>query len=922
LRFFYSTVLILFASFAWGQNYSISTIAGSGLTLGDGGAATAAKFGAVSAVAAGRDGSLYIADPIFHQVRKVTPNGQISIFAGGPVRGFGGDGGFATSAMLDTPTALVVTASGTVFIGDSGNHRVRAVTPYGFIQTVAGNGQVPASPSAAPVYAGEGGAATSAPLNTIAGLGFDSNGSLLIADSGNNRIFRVSGTGLITTVAGNATTAAAPADQPALAATLLTPTGVAGDVFGNVYFSELMTGTVWKIDSTGKMTRLIGAGSTMGYPLTAPLGLGSDNAYNLYIIEPRRVSLYTMPTPINPVASIQPIAGDPTQTVTSGTGDGGPPLAAGMNPRSVAAGTNGTLYIADSMQTASFSNRVRVILNNVINTFAGGNVPTGKGDKGPATAAELYFPQGIAVDPKGTVYIADTGDNKVRAVGTDGNINATAAINTPDGLGIDTNGNLYVTDGKLVWQVSAAGAASTFAGGGTSTQEGVPPQSALLTQAGSVAVDGQNDVFVNQLARVSEISSSTQLMNTVAGNGAAGYSGDNGPATAAQIGVAAGVAADSSGNLYIADGASGRIRKVDSTGNITTVAGGGTSKADGVSATTAALNNPVAVAVDGAGNLYIAEYGGNRIRMVNAAAGTIQTIAGNGTQGFSGDHAVATNASLNGPADVKVDGQGNVYIADSMNSSIRKLTLLTVLPTPAISGIVNGASFLNGPVAPGERVAISGTDLGPNSTVMFDSFAAPVVSSSFTSTTAVVPYEVSGQTTSQVTVTTNGVTSAAFQVQIAASAPGIFTLTGIGQGPAYAYGGDGNYNSHDNPAVAGTDVWILCTGEGLENPALATGVPVGQSPPSPVLPVTAAVAGQMAQVDGAYAVPGTIGLFLVGVLIPDNAITGDGVSVVIQVGNALSQNSAYISVQSGSNSGDDSGSDIRRLKIPPIRLPF
>ncbi len=168
---------------------------------------------------------------------------------------------------------------------------------------------------------------------------------------------------------------------------------------------------------------------------------------------------------------------------------------------------------------------------------------------------------------------------------------------------------------------------------------------------------------------------------------------------------------------------------------------------------------PLGVAVDSTGNLYIAEYGGDRVRVVDTS-GNIHTIAGNGLEGFLGDGGLSTNASLNGPTDVKVDAKGNVYIADSLNSSIRKLTPIAAVPTPQITTITNSGSFVTGPVAPGERIILTGTALGPNSTVMFDNNPAPVLTSSLTSTMVVVPYEISGQSTSQVTVTTGGATSA------------------------------------------------------------------------------------------------------------------------------------------------------------------
>ena len=565
---------------------------------------------------------------------------------------------------------------------------------------------------------GEGGPATAAPLNQISGLAFASNSDLIISDAGNNRIFRVS-SGMITTMAGNATAPASLTAQPAKSATLGGPTGVAADLYGNIYFSELDTDVVRMIDVKGNLTVLIGTGSPNGpiasgsplsYPLVQPIGMASDSLSNMYIMEAGRISMYTPFSPASGApAKVQAIAGNLAQKVTSGTGDNGPPLSAAMNPRSVAVDSQQNIYLADSLPALNFNNRVRVISNNIITTFAGGNVPTGAGDKGAATSAQLYFPQAVATGPQGTIYIADTSDNRIRAVTPDGTINtvagtgtggttgnqgpATAAnINQPAGITLDSNGNLYFTDSILIRQVSPTGIINQFAGGGSSAQAGVPAQTALLTQTGSLAVDSRNNIYVDQLALVTEISAGNQLISPVAGNGLPGYSGDNGTATAAQISGAASVAVDASGNLYIADGANGRIREVDSTGNIRTIAGGGVSNADGVLATAALLNVPSAVAVDSAGNLYIAESGGNRIRFIGLD-GTIHTIAGNSLQGFTGDGSLATNASLNTPTDIKVDAQGNVYIADSLNSSIRKLTPLASLPTPAITTISNAGSI-------------------------------------------------------------------------------------------------------------------------------------------------------------------------------------------------------------------------------------
>jgi uncharacterized protein (TIGR03437 family) len=261
---------------------------------------------------------------------------------------------------------------------------------------------------------------------------------------------------------------------------------------------------------------------------------------------------------------------------------------------------------------------------------------------------------------------------------------------------------------------------------------------------------------------------------------------------------------------------------------------------------------------------------------------------------------------LNGPTDVKVDAQGNIYVADSLNSVIRRLTPSSAAPSPVITTAINSASLSGGPVAPGERVVLTGSALGPNSKVWFGNVAAPVISSTFSSAQVVVPYEVSGQATVQVTITTDDVASVPFAVQIAPSAPGVFTVSGNGQGQAIAFGEDGLPNSPENPAGSGSILSVLCTGAGLISPSVATGVPIPTTTPSPVLPVTATVRGVQAEVDQAYSIPGTIGQFVVDLRVPDSIAQDDNASVVIMVGDAVTQVDATVAVREGEDSNSDS----------------
>jgi hypothetical protein len=211
--------------------------------------------------------------------------------------------------------------------------------------------------------------------------------------------------------------------------------------------------------------------------------------------------------------------------------------------------------------------------------------------------------------------------------------------------------------------------------------DGGPATGASLSTPTGVATDAAGNLFIadNYNYRIRKVAVGTGVITTVAGNGSFGYAGDGGPATSASLASPSGVAVDAAGNLFIADLGNNRIRMVTAgTGIITTVAGNGNPgfAGDGAAATGASLNYPSGVAVDAAGNLYIADQGNNRIRMVTAGTGVITTVAGNGVQGFGGDGGPATSASLYGPIGTATDPAGNMFIADQLNERIRKVTAL------------------------------------------------------------------------------------------------------------------------------------------------------------------------------------------------------------------------------------------------------
>jgi sugar lactone lactonase YvrE len=285
---------------------------------------------------------------------------------------------------------------------------------------------------------------------------------------------------------------------------------------------------------------------------------------------------------------------------------------------------------------------------NTITTVAGTGWGGFGGDGGPATASWLYYPKGIAIDSSGNIFIADSGNNRIRKVSS-----STGAISTVAGTG----GAVYNGDNRLA-------------------------TTATLFSPSDVAVDGAGNLYIadTQNHRVRNVNATTGMITTVAGLSTSGYSGDGGPATAAMLDYPYGVALDGVGNLYIAEFSNHRVRRVSAaTGVITTVAGTGVDSfsGDGGLATAAGLSHPAGVALDPDGNLYITDSGNYRVRRVDAVTGVITTFAGGGST-FPGDGGLATSAKLNMPAKVALDGAGNLYISGIGNyCRVRKVTAST-----------------------------------------------------------------------------------------------------------------------------------------------------------------------------------------------------------------------------------------------------
>ena len=356
--------------------------------------------------------------------------------------------------------------------------------------------------------------------------------------------------------------------------------------------------------------------------------------------------------------------------------DGGPATQAALdNPAGLAFDGSGNLYIADWG-----NERVRKVdgQTGMITTVAGTGEKGFSGDGGPKRF-DFSLPSGMRIRGSvGSVVIANG----------DGGPATQARLAPPAGVAIDGAGNLYIADvnfGHVRKVDGQTGVITTVAGKGKSgsSGDGGPATQAALDDPSGLAIDGSGNLYIADTGndRVRRVDAATGLITTVAGTGEEGFSGDGGPATQAALDEPHGLAFGGAGNLYIADTGNDRVRRVDAaTGLITTVAGTGEEgfSGDGGPATQAALDEPHGLAFGGAGNLYIADTGNDRVRRVDAATGLITTVAGTGEEGFSGDGGPATQAALDEPSGLAFDGAGNLYIADTRNSRVRRVSQVAV----------------------------------------------------------------------------------------------------------------------------------------------------------------------------------------------------------------------------------------------------
>lgn len=672
----------------------VTTFAGSGAVGGANGIGTAASFNSPSALAIDAAGNVYVADAGNNQIRKITPQGTVSVFAGSGIKGYANGTGIA--AQFDNPYGITIDAGGNLYIGDTGNHRIRKITPSAVVSTIAGNGNeqvVDGVGGAASIgypgplaidkdgniyfsngfmvikklsaalkvttFAGTGsygsanGQGSSASFNSINNITVDRLGNLYVADGGNNLIRKITPGGLVSTLAGTGNNG--EGNGIALNANFRGPFGIAYDPDGFLYVSDLLNSHIRKITLTGY---IIDKPLPPGLNFDAATGTISGvpavewPATDYYITAYNNGGESIAKVNIKVVPNSTPVLIEPAITYTTPNvykpGKTINPLSPNNNAGAVA--SNGTgLLMRQTITPANFG------LSRCLATDKSGNIycantdnqivkilPGGKAtilagayqgfgnQDGTAQQATFYHPFGIAVDPSGNVYVADWGTNLIRKITPAGNVTTLAG----------TPGANESKDGK--------GANASFVG------------------VEAITADNNGNLYIADGCMIRKITPAG-VVTTLAGTQQPGRA--DGTGAAARFYSPQGLAVDQAGNVYVADTQNQIIRKITPGGVVTTIAGNGDlSKNDG-DAKSAGFSYPQHIAVDKAGNIYVTDQGNSEVRRITA--GSVSTVVGNGIYGDVDGVGQAAEIAI--PGDIAIDKDGNLLVDDGFNGSIYKI---------------------------------------------------------------------------------------------------------------------------------------------------------------------------------------------------------------------------------------------------------
>lgn len=717
------------------QTYRINTIAGS-TASGDGGSATATFLRYTSSVLADNKGGFYFFEYNRSRIRYVNEQGRISTIAGNGLFTAAVDGAPAAASGLGDIRNMRLSPSGELFFVDFFFCRVSRIDNSGIIRNVVGTGTCG--------FNGDGQQPLSTNLNQPGDIAFDRQGLLLIADVVNHRIRRVTASGTVETIVGNGSTTFAGESVPALSSSVAFPFSLAPAADGSLYFSETGYRRVRRLTPAGLVVSFAGTGfeGNSGDGLQATVArfgtvsnVALDSARNrIFITDPTAHRIRVVDLNSGVISAFAGAVGSAgTFTAPAFSGDGGPATSARFNlPGAISLDQNGALLIADAL-----NDRIRRVdpSTNTIATVAGRSPNVAS--NGPALSADLYSPRLIPGLPAGDLLIQDNSNKVLRRLSPNGNITTiagapysttstgeggpsqSATFTSILGVAIDARGRIFVNDERRVRIIDGASISSAGFD--------------LPANTTKILIDApRNRLFALQSAsnrvQVLDLTQTPPVSVNFAGNGTAGYAGDNGPAADARLNSPTDIALDAAGNLYICDSLNSLVRRVSVAGTISTIAGSGIAATTASPREGAALQvalRPRSIAVNASGTLLsIAEPTlPNLIRQVQLNTGQIRRIAGLGTIAYSGDGGIATDAGLRFPSNISADAAGNIYLTEVLDDTIRILTPFVVTSAEIVSGDNQSAPastrlanplvlrVLNGPV-PVESVRVSFTATG------------------------------------------------------------------------------------------------------------------------------------------------------------------------------------------------------------------
>jgi len=680
----------------------VTTLAGHQDSGSNDGTGTAAGFYGPRGIALDAQENIYVADFSNNKIRKVTPAGVVTTFAGSGA--VGAANGTGVNASFNGPSGVAVDASGNVYVADSGNNIIRKITPQGVVGTLASG--------------------TTEGFNLPSGVAVDASGNVIVADTEHNKIKKITPSGEVITIAGSGT--AGSDDGAGTAASFHLPIAVAVDGQGNVYVADDLNNKIRMISTGGVVSTFAGGGtqgSADGIGTAASFyetyGVVFDPSGNLLVVDLGNNKIRK----ITPEGVVSTLAGS---GFSNGSVDGVGTAASFLYPMGIAAGASGNVYVADY-----YGNDIRKI--DAVGGFT--VTPQLPGGLSIDTSTGIISGTPTAVLPQTTYTITATNLSGTSITTVDITVNAVpdatdTCFNHPSGITMDSSGNFYVGDtgNKKIKKITPTGEVTTFAGGGTvfnGSWDGTGTNAFFLVPT-MVAVAHQGNVYVldtrtnaqyhpSAVREITSVGGVTTLLwapytynedipteitavaGDVLGNLYVDYTQNNSGgyfhstlvkitpegvtttvSTDSPYGIAdiAAMAVDAQGNIYRTD--VNVITKITSSGVVTTLAGGiYAGFADGLG-TAASFNKPAGVAVDAQGNVYISDTGNNKIRKITPA-GVVTTLAGNGSAGKV--DGIGTTASFNSPMGMTIDASSNLYVADQQNNLIRKITPTGVVST-------------------------------------------------------------------------------------------------------------------------------------------------------------------------------------------------------------------------------------------------